>query len=276
MDKVRFGDAEQNDISFVRQVVLHRFREDHGWNQAQAHPDTRVGYATWVEFQSTRHYERFIELADTILWELITLGVILPGSGSGGNPANFNLPSFRLTDFGRKVVEAASYVPNDPGAYLSASRACAPDLVTNVMQGYLEEALNCFARNCYAASLLLLGVAAEAGFLELCTLLTQCISDLNAQAKFKKIERVKDKHRWIVKRYDQLPANRKARDLPDGLDVTFSGIYDLIRRQRNALGHPQAVAPNIDREHAFAHFQLFLTYLRDAQALVKSCQTHGF
>src|ERR1019366_6222482 len=129
MDKIRFGDAGQNTISFVRQVVIQRLREDQGWNQAQAHPEPRAGYATWVEFQSTRHYERFLELADTVLWELINLGVILPGSGSGGNPVNFNLPFFRLTDFGRKVVEAARYVPNDPVAYLSASRACAPDLV---------------------------------------------------------------------------------------------------------------------------------------------------
>src|SRR5437899_3122741 len=63
--------------------------------------------------------------------------------------------------------------------------------------------------------------------------------------------------------------------LPDGLDVTLAGVYDLIRRQRNELGHPQDARPEIDREHAFALFHLFVTYLRDIEALAAHVQSHG-
>lgn len=56
---------------------------------------------------------------------------------------------------------------------------------------------------------------------------------------------VKTKHRWIVTKYEALPARIKREHLPDGLDVTLKGVYDLIRRQRNELGHPQLVARNV-------------------------------
>ena len=43
------------------------------------------------------------------------------------------------------------------------------------------------------------------------------------------------------------------------LDVTLTSAFDLIRRQRNDLGHPQAIPPAIDRQHAF----VFLSFPDD-------------
>ena len=122
--------------------------------------------------------------------------------------------------------------------------------------------------------MLLLGVATEASFLQLCRLYENSISDPNAQKKFSKLERIKEKHRWILERYLALPGAIR-QQLPDGLDVTLAGIYDLIRRQRNELGHPQDARPEIDREHAFALFHLFITYLRDIEALAAYVQLRG-
>lgn len=139
----------------------------------------------------------------------------------------------------------------------------------------MTEALQCFVRACYTASVLLLGVAAEATFLEMCKVIASTIGDQKAREKFERSRSVKEKHRWIVDRYEQLTAQVKRGLLPDGLDITLKGIYDLIRRQRNELGHPQEVPPGVDREHAFAVFRLFLTYLRDAEEFAGYCQVHG-
>jgi len=143
-----------------------------------------------------------------------------------------------------------------------------------VATGYLREALNCFKHGCYTASVLLLGIATEAVFLEFNAILQKSISDQKNVKEFEKNDTVKKKHRWIVAKYEALPATKR-RQLPDGLDVTLKGVYDLIRRQRNELGHPQDVSPEIDRDHAFAHFQIFQTYIKDIEGFADYCRKNG-
>jgi hypothetical protein len=69
-----------------------------------------------------------------------------------------------------------------------------------------------------------------------------------------------------VERYTALPQKVRREALPDGLDVTLTSAYDLVRRQRNDLGHPQEKPPMTDRQHAFTFFQVFLTVVRDLEA----------
>jgi hypothetical protein len=92
------------------------------------------------------------------------------------------------------------------------------------------------------------------------------------QKKFSALRIIKEKHRWIVDKFDRLPNSLKTQ-LPDGLDVTLESVYDLIRRQRNDLGHPKQ-PPFMDRSHAFTSFQLFLAYVRDAEALAAFCKSN--
>ena len=44
-------------------------------------------------------------------------------------------------------------------------------------------------------------------------------------------------------------------------------VYDLIRAQRNDLGHPREDPPRLSREDANAHLQVFQTYYAKAEAL---------
>jgi hypothetical protein len=275
MEKINFGDSEQNDIELVRRLVLRRLREDKAWTQAESKSHYVIGFEQYVDFTSEAHRERFFELADTVLWQLVTLGVILPGKGGGGWVEHFGLPYFRITDYGHEVIDAGRTSPHDPSGYLSELRKSAKTLATPIMLGYLEEALQCFTRGCNTASVLLLGVSAEAAFLELCSTVALSLQDPNERGRFENMDGVKRKHRWMVQRYEQLPAGDKRNRLPDGLDITLTGIYDLIRRQRNELGHPQLSSPNVDREHAFAHFRLFHTFLLDAEAFAEFCRTNG-
>ena len=109
---------------------------------------------------------------------------------------------------------------------------------------------------------------------ELCVVVAGSILDPNHKEKFDKLRGAKDKHRWIVATYERLPVNAR-RQLPDGIDISLTGIYDLIRRQRNELGHPQATRLGVDRARAFASFQLFPTFLRDAEAFATYCRANG-
>jgi hypothetical protein len=81
------------------------------------------------------------------------------------------------------------------------------------------------------------------------------------QEAFKKLpEMVKPRHRWILEKFQNLPSKIRRNELPESLDVTLSSLFDLIRRQRNDLGHPQESPPDMDRETAFVSFRLFPTY----------------
>ena len=100
-----------------------------------------------------------------------------------------------------------------------------------------------------------------------CELIVAASDDPAVQKGYENLPDVaKQRHRWLVDRYNALPAKVRRGALPDGLDVTLASAYDLIRRQRNDLGHPQAIPPAIDRQHAFVFFQVFLTIVDDLEA----------
>jgi hypothetical protein len=207
------------------------------------------------------------------------LGILVTGQPSSqtsqatGYDA-WNLPWFQPSTYGEQVLNSGRIVPQDQRGYLNETKAIGKLCFGDVAEHYLEEALRCFSRSCYTASVLLLGVATEASFLQLCVLYEKSITNPNAQKKFSRLSRIKEKHRRILDSYLALPGTIR-HELPDGLDVTLAGVYDLIRRQRNEVGHPQDARPEIDRDHAFALFQLFLTYLRDIENLAAHIQLHG-
>ena len=267
-----FGDAEKDDIELVRNVVLRRLLDDFLRNTPPDQLDSSGdGYKRYVTFPQYNNQQRFQELAVEIFWELIVQGVVVPGGGGYVG----QLPFYRVSDYGRTVLESAGVAPYYPQGYIDRIRGISKACLGAVALGYLQEALNCFRHRCYAASVLLLGVATEAVFLEVCAAVQGSIRDPKDARDFEKLDMVKTKHRWIVAKYEALPAGIRREHLPDGLDVTLKGVYDLIRRQRNELGHPQVVSPEIDREHAFALFQIFPTYVKDVEAFANYCQKIG-
>lgn len=275
--RIRFDDAKLNDIDLVRGVFLRRLREDRTWKQVG--DDTNLDQ--YVEFPSREHRVRFEELENQILWELISQGVLIPGNVWGGGTSEANLPWFRITDYGRRVIAAGKIIPHEPTSYLSELRNAGPFCVDDVSMGYVQEALLCFNRGCYTAAVLLLGIAAEAIVLKLSEHCATSAPERSVQEKFKNLpDSVRQKHRRLVHLYESLPATTRRDELPNGLDMSLKSAYDMIRRQRNDLGHPQQVPPAVDREHAFVSLQVLPTLVRDFEALAdfyrrrKEPQTH--
>lgn len=262
-----FRDDDWGDLELVRQIVLRRLKEDADWHEFDRTWGDRA--SRFVQFDPPRLRSRFIVLANEVMWQLIIQGVITVGHGEG-NP---NLPWFRITDYGQKVLAAERFVPHDPTGYMAELSVIAGPLDMTVASRYAEEALACFAAGCNVASVLLLGVAAESAFNQLCDSIRPTLNDAADKAKLDLTIPVRPRHRWLVERYQNLPAAERRR-LSESLDVTLTSLYDLIRKQRNDLGHPQEQPPQLSREEAFVFFRLLPTFIQDAQALAQYCASH--
>lgn len=271
MPAVRFTEDDFDNLEMVRQIVLRRLKDD---------PDFNLFYQEWgprteryVTFDEPRGRVsgRFYMLVDEVLWQLFIQGVITPGK----DPPNPDFPWFRLTSYGEKVLEAERFIPHDPTGYLDEVGQVAQSVVGQAALTYLEEALRCFTSGCHLASVLLLGIAAEAVLLRLCEVAQNALSDSRERNDFDQLQWVKPKHRWLVDKYESLPAGDRKTQLPESLDVTLSSLYDLIRRQRNELGHPQEQPPAINREQAFMYLKLFPTFIQDAEAFAAYCRSHS-
>lgn len=135
-------------------------------------------------------------------------------------------------------METERFVPHDPTRYLDEVRNVAKSGIGTAALPYLEEALRCFTSGCHVAAVLMLGIAAEAVFLGLCAVIETKLKNASERAKFERLQWVKPKHRWVVDKYQAIPASDRKSKLPESLDVTLTSLYELIRRQRNELGHP--------------------------------------
>lgn len=265
-----FRQADFNNLEFVRQVVLRRLKLDQSWNHLDYNwADHRAN--SFINYEESHLKRRFIVLANEIMWQLIIQGVITPGKDS----SNPNLPFFRITDYGKKVLEAERFIPHDPTGYIDDLKSSATTIVGKVSISYIEEALNCFNAGCHVASVLLLGIAAESVFLKFCDEILSSIVEPD-RTDFENKQWVKSKHRWVVDKYQSLAGSIRRESLPESLDVTLTSLYDLIRRQRNELGHPQDTPPEIDREQAFVFFRLFPGFVKDIEAFTSYCKTNGF
>lgn len=259
---VEFGDQDARNLELVREIVLRRLREDVHY-QDMINDQNFEKYVKWSE---QRHRARFMFLVREVMWDLLSQGVISPGL----NNANPNLPLFHVTDYGREVLTAGRFVPHDPVGYIAEVKRVSKRCVTDVTLAYLEEALRCFTRGCHLASVLLLGVAAESVFLNLCNVIRPYLKDPNEAKKLDDSLPVKQKHRWVTEKYEALPPKVKREQLPESLDTTLIALYELIRRQRNELGHPTGV-PQLTRDQAFVFFRLFPTYVADVEAFAEYC-----
>ena len=189
------------------------------------------------------------------------------------NSSNPALPWFRVTDYGKRVLAEERFIQHDPTGYLESLRDIAEQTVGEVSLAYVEEALRCFATGCNTACVLLLGIAAEATFLELCKEIRSNLSE-SQQRKLDDSVPVRQKHRWILGKFQSLSTTQR-RSLPETLDTTLYGLHDLIRRERNEIGHPQSSPPDLTRDDAFMFLRVFPTYVRDINKLTQYCQSNG-
>lgn len=270
MSKIPF-DVDRDDLATVRQIFLKKLRNDGGWNNLGP-----AEFNDYVEFTGPHPAERgapakLEQLTVAVFWELVGQGILVPGHGY----SNPNLPRFMRTLYGRRLLQSDEPTPHDPLGYLTHLNSKVPDADTTVM-AYLKESLDTFRSGNIVASTVMLGVAAERVFLLLCQAMIESLTYEPEIDELKKyllrqavpMKQVQDLvHKKMVSICEQ--QEHRKRGFPENAPIVVVGLYDLIRRQRNDLGHPREDPPSLDREDAHLYLQLFLRYYETAEVVRK-------
>ncbi len=257
-------DPRSSDVGTVRQIVFERLRRDTSWVQLD---NTGDGFEPFVEYLAQNEPERqncrrlLQFLAQEVFWQFVVEGVLAPGVAS--NP---NLPWFHITTYGCGVLASNEPQPYDPTGYLV--RVC--ERITNpdpTVMAYLAESLETFRKGNRVASTVMLGIAAERVFLLLCDSLADALSNTSEKTAFTKLlDRfpMKPKLDWVNAKIVQIQKQAPS-GFPDNATIMLVTIYDLMRCQRNELGHPRETPPNIERQDAFVNLQIFPRYYEIAE-----------
>jgi hypothetical protein len=273
-------DPDNPDPEAVRQILLQWLRpfsrmRDARRDQIQLDQSAQA-FEPFVEFQGRTDYTALSFSCQDVLWQLIGEGIIAPGQRGGSGVHGVNLPWLHVTPYGEKVLQETEPSPHDPTGYLSGltDRLANPD---DTVMSYLREALNTFRRGSLVASMVMLGVAAEGVFLLLAESVHDALKDQQEKTKLRKIlsnYRMKPKQDRIERTL--LSVNRNdIPGFPDNVSTMLFGIYDLLRVQRNELGHPQELPPSINRWDAHARLVVFSSYYVTAEKIRDCLRRHS-
>jgi hypothetical protein len=239
-------------IDTVRQVVFERLREERAhWSSFD---QTGDGFQKYASLDGPNARRTLLFHTQQIYVELLAQGLIAPGS----DPSNINFPFFHITEYGTAVLDALPANPYFPTQYLSGLTEQLPGADATVL-AYLNESLETFARGNHIAATVMLGIAAERVFLLLCDSLVAAIQDAAEKRKFQQLldkRPMKPKSDWVNQKFQSI----RAPGFPDNAAIMVTTVYDLLRFQRNELGHPRETPPSITRRDAFVNLQVFPRY----------------
>jgi hypothetical protein len=264
MTRIQF-DAGQPNLDALRQVIFEHLRRQPDLRQLDV-----AAFAQHVELTPPRHDDQrlFKESVLEVFWQLTVEGVVAPGLATSESQMGF--PWFRVTEHGRSVLADVEYVPHDRQGYLALLREKVgePD---PVVLAYLVESLETYARNSLVASTVMLGVAAERVFDLLCDSALAALKDPNERKIFTdRLNRnaMMPKLDWLRKKFQKIQDDKIA-GFPENVALMVNAIYDLIRTQRNDLGHPSNAPPRPSQSQAYANLLVFPPYYERAEVLRK-------
>lgn len=164
----------------------------------------------------------------------------------GYDIGNANPPFCHLTETGRNTLRNLSRDPSNPDGYMQYLNNQGP--IDPIAESYIKEALRTYNNNCYKATAVMVGVAAESIVLELRDVLVTKMSSIgkhpSRDLKGDLIKKVLDA---IEK--ELLPYTTKGvpTPMPTSLAESFSSYWPAftsqIRAIRNDTGHPNSVDP---------------------------------
>ncbi len=258
--KLVFDASEENRLEVVRQIFWNRLRADASFNQLTESIDPFLAY---VDIPNKSHYSTFACLLLDVFWDLVNQRVVCPGTTSG-NPST---KVFHLTDHGTRALAEPDYQPHDPTEYLRQLGQPVSSADATVL-AYLGESLHCYTHNVFVASTMMLGIAAERVFILVCESLFNSLKDSKERAEFQKLlERnpMKPKMDWLADKFRKMQEPKRPRDLPEDMDVMTIGVYNLVRCQRNEVGHPRPAPPTVTRDAAYSYLRMFPSYYATAE-----------
>ncbi|MFZ0663663.1 MAG: DUF4145 domain-containing protein [Acidobacteriaceae bacterium] len=198
-----------------------------------------------------------------VIWDLIIQGIIVPGIPN--QLGNSGLPSFVITEWGKKALESHEYISYDASRYIQKIKDSIPNVDEAVVL-YLKEALRSFRAGAYVASAVMTGVASEKVLLLLREEVGRALPSERAKKFLSATNRKSTYHTYkeiwsrLEPRHQDLANHMKK----DDIKVELAGIFDLIRKTRNDAGHP--TGREISRDEADSILHLFPIYCKTAYA----------
>lgn len=197
------------------------------------------------------------------VWSLIGRGLAYLNISQPA-PENWTL---ELTTAGGAALRDEEVNPDDPSGYLRRLYSDIPSL-SPLPVLYITEAVNSYYHQSYLASTVMLGVAAEAVFVELAEAFGSWLGDASGSNLGKILADPKKTH---FQKFDEfrkrlLPvASELPSGLGDGLDLQLNSVLDLLRINRNDAGHPTGVT--VTRDDSFVHLRIFARIAKRIYAL---------
>jgi hypothetical protein len=226
-------------------------------------PQIQIGSGMLQDFsdvmESLAGYKRTeleMEILD-IVHEFIRNGWLHPGNALVGN--NSMYPWITITNVGKKVFQNEDWVPFDPDGYVAYIHKKNPDISQITLQ-YLGEAVAAYHRRHLLSATLTLGVASENEILDLIDAYLEWIDDSRSEKLENKINRRSISHKFEeFKKALTSDLNK----LPEGIrsewETYLDGIFQFIRLNRNAAGHPSG--KQLEAKIVFANLQVFSDYV---------------
>lgn len=217
-----------------------------GIDEWQKYLGDKVGY----NIHQFEHLE-----ALEIVYDFLSRNII----SIGADWVNKDIPFFRITEYGKKLIEEDSMLPFDPDGYLEEFSKRVPGL-NELVYKYLGEAIQAYHRFCLLSSITMLGVASECLFLDLTENLSEWMKtnkndeSLEGSLRGKGIYRnYRELKKTLEKIKEDIPEELK-KDMESHIDNTFN----YIRMCRNEAGHP--TGKEINKRELYAHLQAFDRY----------------
>ena len=238
---------------------------------SQKNMDTRLGHGRHYLAEAVRNatptanqpdYRQIMEG----VWSLIGQGLAYIDYSQSATE-NWSL---HLTASGRAAANDEEINPDDPAGYIRYLLREVSDL-SEIVKGYVHEALHAYNARLYRASAVMLGVASEAAVLEVAATLGQTLQGTEAQHY---LDTINAHRRNYIAKFEafrkKLESKKSAlpQELTDGLDLTMNAVGDLLRVCRNDAGHP--TGKGVDRDDCFIHLHMFVRYVKKLYA-VKAC-----
>ena len=263
MVKIKFSNEEEISFEIVRTFVIEMLK-DKEFNQFPYAIDSFKGNVEFTGGMQHKLRDKFLLIVHEILWELIIQRVITPGSDSD----NINLPKFRVTDYGKKVLACGEFIPHDPTNYLQkySQAVGTPD---SVAFEYLKESLRNFNSGCYLSATMMLGIASERMFLTLCDALLRSLSSPKEEKQFRAIlDRISlvAKLDFVRKKIEYL-MSQKGNNFPQIQITNLVGVFEFIRVQRNDIGHPQDKLQKPERDDVYVNLRIFPQYCKTLEEI---------
>lgn len=202
----------------------------------------------------------------SVLWSLVAQEILyidMPLDLSSGKTSLV----FDITEYGLQVLSAGIPIPHDPDGYLSYIKSEIPNIDATVYT-YISESINAYNHNLLLSATTAIGCASEKALLLLLEAYIPFLPSEKERESF--LKRTKGKFIKIqFEEFQKSFAGQKSRvdkELTDGIDIVISGIFELLRQNRNSTGHP--IGKLMSKDRVFASLQLFVTYCKRIYELI--------